>query len=198
VDPATLGVKLVPAKQDARTHFVVGGKNATVLIATLTEINGRTIAQLEKDMRPGAASEVGSSAGFLGKDEPLLEVLIADNKFVVDQNRLTHQEIAKHLHVIGAIGDRIGEKEFLYQGRRFRVKSIYSRGEQLSPFYDGTTTGTQVRVSNLDNGKTLDYSLLVPHMVERYGFYEGKGTPYRVEPRKVLEVFDFLSVKGKP
>jgi hypothetical protein len=29
-------------------------------------------------------------------------------------------------------------------------------------------------------------------MVERYGFYEGKGTSYRVDPRAVLEVFDFL------
>ena len=45
---------------------------------------------------------------------------------------------------------------------------------------------------NLDNGKQIRYSLLVPHMIERYGFYEGKGTPYRVEPRQVVEVFDFL------
>jgi hypothetical protein len=29
-------------------------------------------------------------------------------------------------------------------------------------------------------------------MIERYGFYEGKGTPYRVEPGKVLEVLDFI------
>ena len=29
-------------------------------------------------------------------------------------------------------------------------------------------------------------------MIERYGFYEGKGTPYRVDPAKVLEVFDFV------
>jgi hypothetical protein len=29
-------------------------------------------------------------------------------------------------------------------------------------------------------------------MIERYGFYEGKGTMYRVDPRQILEVFDFL------
>jgi hypothetical protein len=34
-------------------------------------------------------------------------------------------------------------------------------------------------------------------MIERYGFYEGKGTPYRVEPRQVIEVFDFLKEKIK-
>jgi hypothetical protein len=41
------------------------------------------------------------------------------------------------------------------------------------------------------------YSLLVPEMIVRYGFYEGKGTPYRVDPRDVLEVFDFLKKAKK-
>jgi hypothetical protein len=34
-------------------------------------------------------------------------------------------------------------------------------------------------------------------MIERYGLYEGKGTPYRVEPRRVLEVFDFVKRKDE-
>jgi hypothetical protein len=34
-------------------------------------------------------------------------------------------------------------------------------------------------------------------MIERYGFYEGKGTPYRVEPADVLEVFPYLKEKAK-
>ena len=52
-------------------------------------------------------------------------------------------------------------------------------------------------MENLDNGKMLGYALLVPHMIERYGFYEGKGTPYRVDPRIVVEVFDFLQLTTK-
>lgn len=35
-------------------------------------------------------------------------------------------------------------------------------------------------------------------MIEPYGFYEGQGTPYRVEPRAAVEVLDFLKKKGKP
>jgi hypothetical protein len=34
-------------------------------------------------------------------------------------------------------------------------------------------------------------------MVERYGYYEGKGTPYRVAPREALEVIDFLAKKAR-
>jgi hypothetical protein len=202
VKPESLGVELVKPVKDPRTGFVVGGKNATSLIKELKEINGRTIAELEKDMRPGAESEVGSRAGFLGEKEKLLEVLAEDNRYVVEERGLTHQEIARHLHVLGAIGlrqltEKQPEAEFRYHGRRFKVKLAISRGFQLSPFRDDTRSGTNATLWNLDTGKKLEYALLVPHMIERYGFYEGKGTPYRVEPRQVVEVLDFLKDKGK-
>jgi hypothetical protein len=196
-------VSPVEPKKDAKTGFVVGGKNDTTLILGLTEINSRTIAELEKDMRPGVESDVGSTAGFLGRDEKLLDVLAADNKFVVDERGLTHQELAKHLHSIGTIGRwqwRDHNKEvykFVYHGRRFKVTTVVTKGLQPSPFRDGTESGTDVTVENLDTGKKLRYGLLVPYLIERYGFYEGKGTSYRVEPSKLLEVFDFLEGKAK-
>jgi hypothetical protein len=192
VDPEKLGVKPVPASKDPRTGFVVGGKNATALIRKLTEIAGRKIASLEKDMRPGAASR----AGFLGKDERLLDVLAMDNVYVVDELGLTHQELARHLRLIGAIalrhGINKGTREFTYHGRKYKVKIDCFRGYQDSPFEDGTKTNCNATLWNLTNGKQVHYSLLVPEMIARYGFYEGKGTPYRVEPRAVLEILDFI------
>src|SRR5262245_45029782 len=188
IDPAKLGVKPVAAAQDPKTGFIVGGKNPTALVRSLTEIAGRTIADLEKDMRPGALSR----KGFLGQDERLLDVLARDNVYVVEELGLTHQELARHLHLVGAIGvARYREdvkarrkpeaKEFRYHGRKFKVKAACYRGYQDSPFQDDTKTNCDATVWNLDNGKQLTYSLLLPHMIERYGFYEGQGTPYRVE-----------------
>lgn len=183
--------------RDPRTGFLIGGKNDTAMIASLKEINGYSIEQLEKDMQPGAESEVGSQAGFLGEDERLLDVLAADNRCVLDELGLSHQELAKHLHAMGTIGrwqarQKTPEAEFVYHGRRFKVKLMVTRGFQPSPFRDGTMSGSNVVVENLDRGKKLEYALLVPFMIERYGFYEGKGTSYRVEPRAVVELFDFL------
>jgi hypothetical protein len=193
VDPEKLGVQPVPPQKDPATGFVVAGKNATALIRQLPQIAGRKIASLEKDMRPGAASR----AGFLGKDERLLDVMAADNAYVVEELGLTHQELARHLRVVGAIALKHAvntkkEKEFTYHGRTYKAKADCSRGYQESPFEDGTKANCNVTVRNLTNGKKLHYSLLVPAMMERYGFYEGKGTPYRVDPRAVLEVFDFI------
>ena len=202
IDLGEYYVKPVRPRKDEKTGFVVGGKNGTELIRGLKEINGRTIADLEKDMRPGAPGKVGSTEGFLGKDEKLLDVLAADNKYVVDELGLTHQELAKHLHAMATIGqwqsNRNQERaEFLYHGRRFTVRVLFTAGSQASPFLDDTASGAIARVENLDTGKKLEFALLVPYMIERYGFYEGTGTPYRVDPKKVVEVFDFLGKKPK-
>ena len=192
------GIKPVERKEDANTGFIVGGKNATELIKKLKLINGKSIVELEMAMRPGAAS----TAGFLGEEEKLLDVMSADNKYVVDELGLTHQELARHLHAMAAVWqwqfkNNQLEAEFLYYGQKFKVKVISTRGFQDSPFGDGTKSGSNATVHNLTNGQKLEYGLLVPYMIERYGFYEGQGTCYRVEPRKVVEVFDFIKKKDK-
>jgi hypothetical protein len=199
VDLAKLGIPSVEVKKDPKSAFLVGGRNSTELIRRLTEINGFKITTLEAIMRPGKAS----SAGFLGKEESLLDVLAADNQYVVDELGLTHQELARHMHAMGAIAKLLGKAgkpasvEFVYHGQRFLVRREDTRGSQPSPFDDGTSSGSNVEVKNLDNGKSIRYGLLVPFMVERYGFYEGKGTTYRVEPRQVIEVFGFLRAKAR-
>jgi hypothetical protein len=186
--PAELGIAWVEEKRDPSTGFVVGGKNPTALVEKLAELNGRTIGQLEQVMRPGAASE----KGFLGPEERLLEVLVTDNRFVSEQ-RLSHQQLARALRLLVAIGGKRQGEEFLYRGRRYRVELRFYRGFQQSPFEDGTKANGEATIKNLSNGKALEYSLLVPDMIERYGFYEGRGTPYRLEPKRILEVCDFLS-----
>lgn len=206
VDPAAPGVELVKPAKDPKTGFVVGGKNDTALVRRLAELNGRAIADLEKDMRPGAKSDVGSDEGFLGARESLLAVLEADNEYVVGGLELTHQELARHLRVLAAIGlkrlddAREAKKDgpadpFTYRGRRFTIAFEFTKGYQLSPFRDGTKTNTYVKLVNADTGKKLAYSLLVPDMIERYGFYEGTGTPYRVAPRDIVAMLDFLKPK---
>jgi hypothetical protein len=190
-NPKDLGISPVKPAKDPKTGFVVGGKNSTELIRKLTEIAGRSIADLEKDMRPGAMS----GKGFLGKDERLLDVLAEDNRSIVDKLGLTHQELARHLHLVGAVAVKHANAkplEIAYHGKKLRIRAAVSRGYQGSPFKDGTKTNCYITVENLDSGKKLGYSLLLPFMIERYGFYEGKGTPYRVEPKAILAVFDFL------
>ena len=171
----------------------IGGKNETTLFQGLTEIYGRRIADLEKDMRPGAYA----TKGFLGGQERLLDLLAEDNRFVVERLGLTHQQLARHLRALGDISSQVGGKEFRYHGRRFKGSVRFSKWHQASPFRDGTITNALAIVDNLDNEKRLEFSLLMPDLIERYGFYEGKGTPYRLEPQRIVEFLDFLATIGK-
>ena len=160
-------MKPVEPKKDPKTGFVVGGKNETALIRKLTDLNGRTIAELEMDMRPGAKTPVGSTAGFLGAEERLLDVLAADNEFILEKRGLTHQELAHHLHAMGEIAwwqmkYKQEKKEFVYLGRRFQVEAVCWKGYQHSPFKDGTKTSCDVKVKNLETGKEIGYSMLLP------------------------------------
>ncbi len=183
------------AATDQKTGFVVGGKNSSELIRNLTEINGISIPDLEESMRPKGLS----TAGFLGKDERLLDVMAADNDWVLGVG-LTHQELARHLYTFYRISLAAAEppeesEVFTYRGVRFTTVVQTMDGFQDSPFKDGTKTNSDVFLKNVDNGKTLAFSPLVPLMVERYGFYEGHGTSYRVDPKDIVDVLTFLSVE---
>jgi hypothetical protein len=188
---ADAGFAPIEPSQDPKTGFIVGGTNSTTVIKNLTEINGKPIAALQAAMRPGA----DSIAGFLGHDESLVDVLAEDNEFVLRDVNLTHQELAKHLNVIIAAYYVLGrEFEVRYHGRTFKAKIEQYMGNQESPFGDGELSGAEITIRNRSNGKELWFSALLPSMIERYGFYEGKGTRYRLDPRDIIEVFDFLNV----
>lgn len=190
IPPKDLGFSFVEPKKEM-SGFWVGGKNRTQLIKSLPSLNGQSIASLERRMQPGSTEGEGSEAGFLGKDEDLLIVLARDNDFVLGKLGRTHQDIAKPLLLLGYYAQKHAsdhEAEVAYGKLRLRIKATRFKGYQLSPFRDGTKTDTDVTVENLATQKKLTYSLLVPHMIERYGFYEGEGTSYRVDPKSVAEL----------
>lgn len=177
--------------------FRVGGANPTELIRTLESINNKDVFLLEYHMSPMR----DSYSGFLGKGEKLLKVMAEDNDFVLSQG-LTHQDLAEPLKYIVSFFHELPfafspECDFEYQGQKYRVHVASYRGFQESPFRDGTKGSLDVRVIHLDTGKTISFPSLVAHMIERYGFYEGKKTNYRVEPKDILEVFPHLKEKGK-
>jgi hypothetical protein len=188
VTKETFGVTPV-AESTEQSGFVIAGKNPTESLAKLTEIHGRKIAALEFDMRPGAKAR----AGFLGDKEKLLDVLVEDNRTVVDKLGRSHTELALPLLILGTYAQEKATKEpieFVYRGHRFQARAEIAKARIESPFEDDLSTNVSVTLWNLDNGKSLTYSMMVPHLIERYGFYEGHGTSYRVEPSDIVDVLE--------
>lgn len=166
-----------------RVDQIVGGMN----VSEWSKNSGISFQQLKEDLKP----DNSSSAGFLGTTESLEKVLTEDHEFVVHQMGLSHLALAQPLFDIQKL-DPDGKGQVVYRNYSYSVKTETWRGIQMSPFHDRTVTNVDITVTLKSTGKTIRFSGLLPEMIIRYGFYEGKETPYRLDPREILEVFPFL------
>lgn len=195
----TLNIEYGTEEKDVVTGFVYAGVNSTETIQGLRgkELNGISVSDLEKRMRPRQLSE----RGFLGNEESLIDILAEDNDWVIAHG-LTHQALANVLHLFSApplLNElRTDEKEVIYLGQRYGIKSNFWMGFQTSPFESdiysapyvrGGVTNFDVHVKNVTTGQKISFSGLLPFLIERYGFYEGKGTSYRTSPQQIAEMF---------
>lgn len=168
--------------------FRIRGRNETTLIRSLSTLSGKPISDIERVMRPGQLS----GAGFLGRNESLLDVLAKDNDTVL-QLSLTHQELADFLmYFLEArtyATQQTGHSSihFQYGGRTYSFFESQWRGMQENPFGGpGTNVDTTLECHN--NGRVVGYSGLLPTLIYRYGFYEGRGTSYRLDPLEIAVI----------
>jgi hypothetical protein len=204
IDDDTLYTPVMTRQESS--GFTIAGTNRSETLRQIQTINGLTIQELEDLMRPGNSDRRSSTLGFLGPDESLIEVLVADNDFITSQG-LTHRELAIPLLQIFRLafrnrepdpqtGELIHIVEFEHGNINWRVEITQTDGFQYSPFNDDTKSGTDFLITNLDSDVTLRIAKLVPIMIERYGFYEGRGTPYRVEPQRIIDLLELTTVNS--
>ena len=183
--------------------LMVAGSNSSSVISECKSINGLSVDEIETLMRPNNPDKRSAASGFLTVDQRLIDVLVEDNDYVTKLG-LSHRELAIPLLQISnrAVSERnktnaelidqgrfkelVDTVDFKHAGTNWRVKVVEHKGFQYSPFNDDTETKFDFVITNLDNEQTVKFSGLVPIMIERYGFYEGKGIPYRVEPARII------------
>lgn len=148
------------------------------------------LKKAEANMRPG----VISLDGFLGNDpRPLVDILVADEG-TVRRMGLTHAGIAEKMGFFLKAG-MAGLGEFVDVEPHFEVMVQSVRGKLPCPFGDpGLIPKTNVTVINRSNGKQVTYTEFHIHLVGEHGFYEGHGSPYRLDPRLLQEVLEIESL----
>lgn len=160
-------------------------------------LNGVSLEELEERMRPKGWSE----DGFLGPNEKLLDVLKADQQ-TVDALGLTHVQIADILKKFMPVyPGGYGDFTVAFNGRDYKVRAEAFFGDQESPFRkdknepenEDDSTNNDFIVTDVQTGESISFSGLLGHLVREYGFYEGKQTPYRLSPEKIVEFLGVLS-----
>jgi hypothetical protein len=129
-----------------------------------------------------------SRDGFLGSDRRPLVQILAEDENTVNSLGLTHARIAERMAWFGRMG-RPGLGTTVTVEDRWEVRVQTVRGLLPCPWgHEGMYPKTNVFLRKLDTGETLVWTDLSVHMIGEHGFYEGRGSGFRVEPEKAARV----------
>jgi hypothetical protein len=142
--------------------------------------------RVQGNMRP----MVLCHGGFLGSDRRNLIEILTDDQGAVHSLGMSHQVIAERLREITqkareGLGDPI-----VVEGK-FDVDVHEARGKMPCPWnHPGLYPKTHVRLEKMETGETLLWSDLAIHLIEEHGFYQGEGSPYRLDPLKIKRILE--------
>jgi hypothetical protein len=140
------------------------------------------------NMKPG----VISLHGFMGDDKRDIEQIIDHDAAALEGLGLTLTEAAGKLQEImeSALG---GFGDFITLAEGIEVKADSIRGKLPCPFaHPGLFRKTVVTLKNTASGEELLYTELGIHLIKEHGFFQGKGSPFRIEPSQVKEILEKL------
>jgi hypothetical protein len=139
-----------------------------------------------EQMAPGVITR----DGFLGDDHrPLADILLADEA-AEKALGLGHEGIARRMQELRDAG-MPGLGEFVAVAPHFEVRVDSVRGRLPCPFGDpGIFPKGSVTVRNRRTGREIIFTDLHIHLVRAHGFYEGRGSPFRLEPKDLAEVLE--------
>jgi len=143
----------------------------------------------QANMQPGEIT----SDGFLGDDSrPLVDIIAADEEIMASLG-ITFEKAVERMHYLMDEG-RKGLEEPVTVDGRWIVRVSEARGFLASPFEDGIFRKVNARVEHAPDGKptgdVLLFSELSIHLMEKYHFLQGKGSPFRIEPSSIKKVLE--------
>jgi len=145
---------------------------------------------LAERMAPGVLSR----DGFLGRDHRPVSEIVATDATAVEALGVTHAEIAAALAeardtAIEAFGAPA-------EVRGLKATCIEARGRIVCPWggCGGFDKGEIVLTG--PDGETLAFTPLSVHLIARHGFYQGRGSRYRIEPGKACRMLGLGGEKG--
>ena len=129
------------------------------------------------------------SGGFLGDDRRDLTEIIDQDLTEIAALGTTPEALAKRMREITIAAIRgLGLWVDLPGGRRAKIDE--AKGQMICPWPDDDFRCGK-RVTTLEDeiaGETILWTDLSIHLIEKHGFFEGKGAPFRVEPKQLVRM----------
>jgi hypothetical protein len=142
--------------------------------------------QLYENFKPGKITK----EGFLGQDRRHIHDIIEEDAHTVSQLDVTNKQIADRLQYFIEEGKK--GLETPVELENYTTQVIWRRGMLPSPFGDPKRLYHKIvaTVTNKKLQKTIQYTQLNVHMIRDHGFFEGKGSVFRLEPEELVELLE--------
>lgn len=129
-----------------------------------------------------------SLSGFLGDDtRDLVEIVDADAREVASLGR-TNAEIARRMQELTDMAKAELGGSCKLPGNLV-VCADDNRGQIPCPWSDGVRCQkTVTSVTRLDTDKNIRWSDLSIHLIRDHGFFQGRGSYFRLEPKELVEI----------
>ena len=147
---------------------------------------------IQERMQPGGITR----EGLMGDDTRKLRDIIEADGAAVARLGLTHAALAARMRELRQAGAR-GLGEFVKAPDHFEVRVDAVRGRLPCPFgHPGMYLKEFIVVRNMRLGEEVIFSRLSIHLIETHGFYEGLGSPYRLDPAALARILECDGLEG--
>ncbi len=141
---------------------------------------------IQEQMKPG----VLTLHGFLGTDTRSLVEILESDAAEVGRLGTTHAEIAERMRYFRNKGEK-GLGEFTTVDGHFEVRVDSIRGKIPSPFGGpGLHSKTNTILVNKKLNRTIIFTDINIHLIGDHGFYEGRGSLFRLEPADLVSILE--------
>ena len=139
--------------------------------------------KIRSRMMPGALT----ITGFLGNDErPLAEIIATDEQELKRLHRSVKEITDRMKYFSNASFDAYNNTVVIDD--TYEVHTDTSKGTLTCPYGHGGLYRKYVTtVTNRKNNLTVRWNAMDIHLIEAHHFFEGKGSPYRLEPEILVK-----------
>ena len=138
----------------------------------------------KKDIREDLTAGRLTRDGFLGDDPRPYEQIILEDAESLSVLAVTPQQIAEKMQALTHKGlEGMGEE---VQAGEYRVTVEEFMGKIVCPFHDhrAAKRNTAARDSR---GRELSWTDLSIHLIRAHGFFQGRGSAFRLEPAELAK-----------
>ena len=128
------------------------------------------------------------AGGFMGTDSrSVAEIIDADTR---ELSRLGYsaEQIVSRMQTITNTA-KAGFENWVRIDDKRQAVLVEARGFTICPWpHSGHCAKRVTTVERLDSGETIHFSDLNIHMIAKHGFFEGRGSAFRIEPAKLTDI----------